>query len=183
MKSRFLSWLYLDPQTGLERQPLFWICIFIPILIALGLGIPVWSKYNLAFSNEAYSTFLEISKLPLGISSLSIPLAVLIGKLHGARQTAEQLLNTSKQIENTEQDNRTKLYLSHYGHFIDHFDKVIFFQASYGAPEEERWTIQINRKRLYQHLYPDNTLVSGIKNGDKQLVDDAQQALRNPLMI
>ncbi|MFA0348261.1 hypothetical protein AB4486_15070 [Vibrio sp. 10N.222.55.C6] len=172
MLKSMLGWLALNPKAGLERQPLFWICIFMPIVIALGLGAPVWIKYELAFTAEAYSTFLDISKLPLGVTSLAIPLAVLIGKLHGAKQAAEQLLNAQKQIRNAEQDNRTKLYLAHYEHFIDHFNTQVLFTKSYNSLGEP-WTIRFDRKQLYQNLYPHNGLIFGVGEGDTRVVDDA----------
>lgn len=170
---RMFGWLALNPKAGLERQPLFWICIFMPIAFALGLGTPVWIDYDLAFTAAAYSTFLEISKLPLGITSLAIPLAVLIGKLHGAKQAAEQLLNTQKQINNAEKDNRTKLYLAHYEHFVDHFNTQVLFTKSYDSSGEEPWTISIDRKVLYQNLYPHNGLIAGVSKGDTRVVNDA----------
>ncbi|WP_447079491.1 hypothetical protein [Vibrio alginolyticus] len=173
MLEKMLGWLALNPKAGLERQPLFWVCIFIPIVFALALGVPVWINYELTFTAEAYSTFLEISKLPLGITSLAIPLAVLIGKLHGAQQAAEQLLNTQKQISNAEQDNLTKLYLAHYEHFVDHFNTLVLFTKSYDSLKRKPWTILFDRKQLYQNLYPGNGLTKGIDKGDTRVVNDA----------
>ncbi|ELG2042939.1 hypothetical protein RAX51_001851 [Vibrio fluvialis] len=178
MLKRMLGWLTLNPRSGLERQPLFWICILMPIIIALGLGAPIWIKYNLEFTEKAYSTFMEISKLPLGVTSLAIPLAVLIGKLHGAKQTAEQILNTQKQIKNAEKDNQTKLYLAHYEHFIDHFNSHILFKKSYNLLREP-YQILLDRKQLYQNLYPRNGLILGIDKGDDRIANDALLSCSN----
>ncbi|OOE78234.1 hypothetical protein BZG72_15700 [Salinivibrio sp. PR6] len=105
--------LALNPSTGLENQWLFWLAVLTPLSLALALALPVWLEYSLSFSAKGYGTFLKISALPIGISSLSIPLGVLIGRLHGTKQTALQ-------ISEAQATNRTNLYLAHYEHFCDH---------------------------------------------------------------
>lgn len=85
MKFQSLS---LDPRKGLLGQPLLWASLFIPILFGIVFGVPVWSKYSLAFDPEAYQNFLNISQLPLAIMALAIPLTALIARAHATSQTA-----------------------------------------------------------------------------------------------
>lgn len=167
---KILSYLALNPTTGLEKQPLFWLAITIPVMIALGVAIPVWLDYSISFNEEAYSKFLSISRLPIGIISLAIPLGVLIGKLHGARQTAmqidhakKQIENTEKQISNTEKDNKTKFYLSHFDHFCKHVDFVEGALANkYEGILDDNPLPIINKLSLYRKIYPENSLEKGV---------------------
>jgi hypothetical protein len=169
--------LHLDPAVGLEKQLLFWLAIGVPIVAALCLGLPVWIHHELEFSHAAYSNFLEISKFPLGVSSLAIPLSILVGKLHGAKQAAIQIENTRRQIAsaeiqiqntltqigNTEQDNKTKLYISHFEHFCKHMDFVeAALIRSYSSIFAESVLPIVNKLALYKFIYPRNSLHSGV---------------------
>ncbi|EKO3929400.1 hypothetical protein GA787_003303, partial [Vibrio metschnikovii] len=155
--------LSLNPDDGLDKQVLFWLAVLLPIIIAVGLGIPVWIEYSLAFNAEAYDNFLKISRLPIGLSSLAIPLGVLVGKLHSAKQTARQIENAKIQITNTEQDNRTKLYLSHFEHFCKHLEYIersvctrhsqLFLEGQYPT---------LDKLSMYKLLYPQNGLIAGV---------------------
>jgi hypothetical protein len=176
--------LQLDPAVGLERQPLFWLSIGMPALLALALAIPVWSGYSLDFSQLGYETFLSISKFPIVIFSLAIPLSVLVGKLHGARQAALQIVNTRKQIENaeaqirntliqianTEQDNKTKLYLAHFDHFCKHID---FVEGALIKRHHNLFVADIdptplvNKLALYKFMYRENSLRTGAHSLDQ----------------
>ncbi|OOE94089.1 hypothetical protein [Salinivibrio sp. IB643] len=147
-----MNLIKLDPRTGLEKQLLFWLAVLLPVFLALGLAIPVWLEYSLSFSAKSYSTFLKISALPIGISSLSIPLGVLIGRLHGTKQTALQ-------INEAQATNRTNLYLSHYSHFKDHFGK----NSDYHIDLFNELSMSFHAKTLYQNIYPDNGLIYGVK--------------------
>lgn len=162
MKKRIT--LAINPEQGLERQFLFWLAIILPISLALILGIIALKDYSLAFNTNAYNTFLDISKLPIGLSSLAIPLAILVGKLHGSRQTAMQIDNTKRQILNAEQDNKTKLYLSHFDHFSKHIDLVeLNLKKRYDEILNKENISILNKLGIYRFIYPDNSLSSGIK--------------------
>ena len=155
--------LSLDPDYGLEKQFLFWLAVLLPIAIAIALGLPVWMEYDLAFDAESYETFIIISRLPIGVASLSIPLGVLVSRLHSAKQTARQIENTRVQICNTEQDNRTKLYLSHFEHFCKHLD---FVERSVCSRHKhlfkENQFPALDKLGMYKLLYPQNSLIAGI---------------------
>ncbi|WP_317919112.1 hypothetical protein [Vibrio sp. MACH09] len=155
--------LSLNPDYGLEKQFLFWVAVLLPITISVLLGVPVWTKYDLAFNAEAYEKFLKISKLPIGLASLSIPLGVLVSRLHSAKQTARQIENTQTQIRNTEQDNRTKLYLSHFEHFCT---SVEFVEHSVCSRHKllflDNQHPKLDKLGMYKLLYPQNDLINGI---------------------
>ncbi|EJV9314153.1 hypothetical protein [Vibrio vulnificus] len=160
----------LNPDYGLDKQVLFWLAVLLPIAIAVGLGIPVWIDYSLAFNAEAYDNFLKISRLPIALSSLAIPLGVLVGRLHSAKQTARQIENTQIQITNTEQDNRTKLYLSHFEHFCKHLEFIersVCTRHSQLFPEGQYPTL--DQLSMYKLIYPENGLITGVYSQGEHL--------------
>ncbi|ABZ75871.1 hypothetical protein Shal_1303 [Shewanella halifaxensis HAW-EB4] len=118
---------HFEPKDGLELQTPFWASIFIPIILFICTGIFAWSGSTPDLSAQGFITFLLISQLPIGLLALAIPLAVLTGRIHGTKQTAlqiekanVQIENTEKQILETQQKNKTDLYLAHYKHFSEH---------------------------------------------------------------
>lgn len=76
---------------SLTKQPLFWAAICWPCGISLGLGSHVWIGRAKDFSVEGYATFIEISKLPLGVLAVAIPLTAVIAAMHRSIQTAKQI--------------------------------------------------------------------------------------------
>lgn len=182
----------LNPNVGLEKQPLFWLAIVAPVLGAILLGFPVWVEYDLGFDLDAHNKFLKISKLPIGVASLAIPLGVLVGRLHGASQAAIQIENTRIQIKNTnvqienarvqisisEQDNKTKLYLSHFDHFCSHIDFIesCLIDRFSSILIDDGKSI-IDKLSMYRLLYPDNSLTGGINSLSKNFRESAKNRM------
>ncbi|WP_435037172.1 hypothetical protein [Pseudomonas neuropathica] len=161
--STLLYFLSLNPDHGLERQPLFWLTIAIPVLLAILLGLPLWITHSFEFTETGYATFLRISKLPIGVISLAIPLGVLIGKLHGAKQVAVQIENTRRQIKNTERDNNTKLYISHFEHFCKNVDFIEHsLKTRYSELLIDDTAPIINKPELYRKYYPESSIHVGV---------------------
>lgn len=159
---KLAHFISLDPTKGLEKQPVFWVLTFSPVLLALYLGYPVWSEYTFSRTTQAYEKFLEVSKLPIGISSLTIPIGVLIGRIHGTRQTAMQIEKAQRQIENTESDNKTKLFLAHYNSFMHLFGEVVSIQKDYGSLSDGVWEIKVDKSELYYNAFPYNSVTQGV---------------------
>ena len=99
-RATFYNFAYhLDPRRGLASQwPLrFWLTtILIYFVVA---GVMCWAPYELSFTPEGFDTFIDISKFPLALLSLTIPVGVFISRLHSTQQTAAQ-------IETTDMKNR-----------------------------------------------------------------------------
>ncbi|USD66834.1 hypothetical protein [Vibrio sp. SCSIO 43136] len=155
-----LNWLKLNPNLGLDKQPLFWISVLLPLVIAVGLGMPIWLNYTLEFSEAAYVRFMDISRLPLAVSTLSIPLGVLIGRIHGTKQTSLQIEKANLQLEKSQQqleltysENRKKNYLDHYAHFKEFVTNI---DAS------------ISVDRLYRQIFPSASLTNGNLEVEKE---------------
>tara|TARA_R110001583_G_scaffold41789_1_gene132925 strand:- start:155 stop:1279 length:1125 start_codon:yes stop_codon:yes gene_type:complete len=160
-----------DAKHGLGSQPLFAIAIVYPIGLFFSTGIWAWSGLVLELSADGFNQFIEISKLPLGLLALSLPLAVLTARLHGTKQTAlqimksnDQITNTLKQISETQQKNKTDLYLSHYKYFSE---CILEIETTWQLEDKEINTLNnktptVNKKRCHHYLYPDASLTNGI---------------------
>lgn len=149
--------LVLDPSKGLENQTLFWLSVVIPVIFALGLSILALHEYSWSLSVDGYETFLKANALPIGISSLAIPLGVLFGRLHGTKQTALQ-------ISEAQARNRAELYLAHYSHFKDHFED----SHRYEIELRNQKKMSFDCRRLYRNIYPNNGLINGIKDANPE---------------
>ncbi|MBB1271181.1 hypothetical protein [Shewanella sp. SR44-3] len=139
-----------DPHHGLTSQPIFWMTIIYPIALFFSTGIWIWHEYSLDISAAGYSKFIDISKLPIGLLGLSIPLSILTSRLHGTKQTALQIDKAETQIRETQQKNKTDLYLAHYKHFCDHISTL------------EDPHLSFNKKLLYKQLYPLSSISYGV---------------------
>lgn len=163
-------WKYnttFDASHGLGSQPLFWITIIYPIGLFFSTGFWAWYGYNLDISEDGFIKFVEISKLPLGLLGLSIPLAVLTARLHGTKQTALQIIKTQKQIEEAQQKNKTDLYLAHYKHFCDYLDEL---SQSFSEKELIQSTkIHFNKHVLYRWIYPESSISTGKQIKEQRL--------------
>lgn len=89
---KYMSYLLsLKAQLGLHAQLLFWLTITIPFFGFLTTGFYAWDGYELDISSQGFTTFLNISTLPIAVWGLCLPLAVLVARLHATIQTAEQI--------------------------------------------------------------------------------------------
>jgi hypothetical protein len=114
---RFKSTLALNEELGLAEQGLLWISILSPFLYFFALGAVSWSGYSISLTGDGLETFFSISALPLGALSLSLPLSVLVSRLHATKQTA-------KQIKITQQKNNIDLFHSHRKELFSYFNQV-----------------------------------------------------------
>ena len=149
--SNFIRWLKFNPKDGLVGQPLLWLCIFIPISLFLAFGFFAWSGYSLDFSASGYNTFLEISKLPLGVLALSLPCSALAIRIHATHQTALQ-------IQVTEYKNKQDAYYAHVKALHEAFSRMpdmtlLGFNEAYGFPVDNR---------LYKKIYPSSNPANGV---------------------
>jgi len=109
--------LSLHPEKGLADQGLLWVSILLPLIYFLTLGGFAWQDTTPSLSAEGFNTFIEISKLPLALLALCVPLAVLASRLHATKQTAAQLISARKK-------NNYDLFLSHRKSMIEYFSAV-----------------------------------------------------------
>jgi len=159
-----------DANHGLGSQPLFWVAITYPIGLFFSTGSWAWVGLELEITSKGFNQFIEISKLPLGLLALSIPLAVLTARLHGTKQTAlqiekanEQIANTEKQIIETQQKNKTDLYIAHYNHFQQFIESCIStYESLFDSKLKKDLDIRIDIRLLYSRWYPNSSIHYGV---------------------
>ena len=93
----FLFWFLFRVN---HRKPIFknisfWFWIFFPICFGGFMGSLIWMSLDFLLSSTGYNYFLEISKLPLGIMSLSLPSVGIYVVHYKSKQTSE-LISISK---------------------------------------------------------------------------------------
>ena len=115
--ARLKSTLTLDEERGLAEQGLLWVSIISPFLYFIALGVIVWRGHSISLTSDGLRMFFSISTLPLGALSLSLPLSVLVSRLHATKQTA-------KQIKITNQKNNIDLFHSHRKELFGYFGQI-----------------------------------------------------------
>jgi len=91
---KYLYPFHIDANRGLAEQGYLWLSILGPILYFLMFGQYSWEGYTLSISSTGLTEFLKISTLPLGLLSLSIPLSILVARIHATHQTSVQIIAT-----------------------------------------------------------------------------------------
>ncbi|YCH19846.1 hypothetical protein M1D96_11845 [Pseudomonas sp. D1-3] len=107
----------LNAEKGLAEQPPLWLGLLTPFFYALITGMYTWHPFAIEISAAGFKNFISISALPIALLSLTIPIAVLVSRLHATQQTALQI-NTSKVKNNL--DN----FYSHRKNLFEYFDRV-----------------------------------------------------------
>lgn len=169
---------HLDPRRGLASQwPLrFWLTmIFVYFLAA---GYLCWAPYTLSFTPEGFDTFIDISKFPLALLSLTIPVGVFISRLHSTQQTAAQ-------IEATDMKNRLDAFHAQRKGIVEYI-------ASLGTIElahQVSLKIQINQA-FHSVVFCNSTHETGAQEADElvmrrvmwqveSILDDLAQLIPN----
>ncbi|SFH43883.1 hypothetical protein [Pseudomonas sp. NFACC45] len=169
---------HLDPRRGLASQwPLrFWLTmIFVYFLAA---GYLCWAPYTLSFTPEGFDKFIDISKFPLALLSLTIPVGVFISRLHSTQQTAAQ-------IEATDMKNRLDAFHAQRKGIVEYI-------ASLGTIElahQVSLKIQINQA-FHSVVFCNSTHETGAQEADElvmrqvmwqveSILDDLAQLIPN----
>lgn len=116
-KERWISALTMHPDQGLVRQGLLWVSILVPFFYGLAAGMIVWSPYTISLTPEGINNFVRISTFPLALFSLSLPLTILVSRLHATAQTANQ-------ITLTRYKNNIDSFYSHRKEMFSYFSQI-----------------------------------------------------------
>lgn len=114
---------------SLTSQKMFWAAIFVPVLSFLYFGAFAWLGKSVDLSSEGLNKFIDISKLPLGLLSLSIPFVAIITSLHRSIQTAAQISTANNQIALVKKKNSLDELFLREKNFVD---KCAFIEAQVG---------------------------------------------------
>lgn len=141
----------------LTEQYLFWATLRIPLVSFIWFGCFAWANIELSMDADGYNTFLSASKLPLGLLSLSIPLAVIVNNVH-------RTIQTNKQIEETEKKNKNDIFYSHQKFIIENINSIktgeIDIKYPYGMFTFE---LKISKPfKLYKEIFPYSSINDNI---------------------
>lgn len=107
----------LQTDKGVGEQPVFWLSIAIPVVLAFITGWIALQGKSLSLSADGFKEFLSISTLPLIFLGTSVPLSTLVWRLHATRQTAEQIIVTRLK-------NNVDAFYAHRKALVDYFSYV-----------------------------------------------------------
>ncbi|MEC6746830.1 hypothetical protein [Pseudomonas qingdaonensis] len=152
------KWYNLD-HSSLLRQGMFWSGIFIPLFSFLFFGCFAWIGYHPDLSADGLNNFISISKLPLGLLSLSIPLVAIVASVHRSIQTKEQISSAMAQINLAEKKNSLDEYYAREKNFVE---KCAFIEKKTGIlkvqlkKERVEHTVSISSPhKLFKAIYKD----------------------------
>lgn len=107
----------LDADRGLAEQGYLWLSILTPAIYFIVFGTFAWNGYSPSLTSEGFSEFIRISALPIALLSLSIPLTVLVARVHATHQT-------SVQIATTRHKNNIDAYYAHRKAMFEYFGSL-----------------------------------------------------------
>lgn len=105
-----------DHEQLLKQRP-FQVALIVPFFSFLYFGVMSWWGHTPKFDSEGMSVFLDISKLPLLILSLTLPLGALTANIHRTYQI-------KRQIDLSEEKNLSDIYYAHNKYYVETFSKI-----------------------------------------------------------
>lgn len=137
----------------LTEQPLFTAALLIPFISFIAFGLISWIGHSPQLDGEGLNNFIEISKLPLALLSLSVPFGVIVNNIH-------RTIQTNTQINEAQVKNKNDLYYSHQKNTIEHLEKIeeqkLPFQENPDDGDEDGkdYVVVIEKPlRLYRKIY------------------------------
>ncbi|GEM_PF-793917 len=129
----------------LTHQPLFKAALIIPITSFFLLGSIVWIGHGIKLDTDGFNNFLNISKLPLAVLSLSIPLGVVVNNIH-------RTIQTDKQIKEAQRKNTIDGFYAHRKNTIEIIEKIeLQCLMIYGIKYQMKFN---NSYSCYKAYYP-----------------------------
>ncbi|WP_122532784.1 hypothetical protein [Pseudomonas viridiflava] len=120
-KGRIRSAFALDTSEGLIKQGLLWASILAPILSGFAMGFWAWKGNSILLSSTGFENFLKISLVPLGIMSISLPLAGLVARIHSTQQAAKQIYQAEVQIRINSFKSNLDAFYAHRKGLVEYF--------------------------------------------------------------
>lgn len=147
----------------LTAQYLFKQAIRIPFLSALFFGFLSWMGHVPRFDSEGFNNFILISKLPIGLLSLTIPFVAVVNNMH-------RTIQTNTQIEEAQKKNTSDSYYSHFKYITDYFSNLpkrnLDLRVTYNNDINYEYCISYP-VHLYKFLFSRNSPHAGIFDTDK----------------
>lgn len=118
---RLTTAFVLDTSEGLIKQGLLWASILAPLINGFALGFWAWKSYGPLFNPEGFAEFIKISLLPLGVMSISLPLAGLVSRVHSTQQAAKQIQQAETQIKINSFKSNLDAFYAHRKGLVEYF--------------------------------------------------------------
>ncbi|EFF0242258.1 hypothetical protein G3P84_002153 [Escherichia coli] len=168
----------------LTKQNLFKQSIRIPIISSLYFGIFSWMGHSPQFDADGFSNFIEISKLPIALLSLSIPFVAIVANIHRTIQTENQIRKTQQQIDLVTEKNRSDAYYAHLKNYSDMFKTLPSFTLSRRDNTTfEKDTIKlsvVHTYSLYKKIFTKSSISTGYNNEvDKSFLEKLENIYNN----
>ena len=144
-----------EKHTPLKNWPYFWLALAIPLLSAVAIAASI--KYSdssigqLCGSSACWTNFIIFFKVPIAIASLAIPIAGIFVAMHRSDETAIQIKNSQRQIDEAFANNKFGNYLKHRDSFIN-----LVLAGQERLPQKES-RVKINASALYEKIFPKNS--------------------------
>lgn len=149
----------------LTSQQLFWAALIIPFSAFIIVGIICWYGKSLRLDSIGFDNFLSISKLPLALLSLCLPLGVVVNNVH-------RTIQTDKQIKEAERKNKADGFYSHRKNTIEMFENLPFKSIFI---IDKKYKIEFeNNYTTYKYCYPDASINSMIYDADEEFTGRIQ---------
>lgn len=159
----------------LTNQYLFKQALRIPCISSLYYGVLSWVGHTPQFNNEGFTNFIEISKLPIALLSLTIPFVIVVNNIH-------RTIQTDKQIEEAKRKNISDSFYSHFKHVVDYFTnlppKKNVLDVNYAVNFKQEFKIN-SPIHLYKFIYNENSPTNGVLGTDKNYMQKLTDLLVN----
>ncbi|MEH8989649.1 hypothetical protein RAF82_26455 [Klebsiella pneumoniae] len=159
----------------LTKQYLFKQSLRIPCLSSLYFGAFSWIGHSPQFNSDGFTNFIEISKLPIAILSLTIPFVVVVNNIH-------RTIQTDKQIEEAKRKNISDGYYSHFKHVVDYFTNLPSKALELDFPEIKKTKHEFKFNypiHLYKFIYDENNPTHGVLNTNRMYMKKLTDLLVN----
>lgn len=154
----------------LTHQLLFWAAITIPVIFFFTFGLIAWLGYHVQLDGEGFSTFIEISKLPIALLSLSIPFSIIVNNIHRTIQTEAQIVEAQKK-------NMLDRFYAHRKNTIETFQNLPFEHLEVMGQEI---TLAIkNSYKEYMEYFPDASINNDIFEPNVQKLESVASWLNS----
>lgn len=144
----------------LKHKPLsqtisFWVALTMPILLGAVLGVVVGVNSSLGsvcVSSACINYFIEVYKVPITISSLSLPLVAMVAAIQRSKEAFVQIKYGHKQYAEAVKNNSIGNYLKH----REGFYKLVENFCAAESINKSSCVISVDVGYLYMRLFPDN---------------------------
>lgn len=143
----------------LSQTVSFWLALATPIVLGLGLGVVIGMNSSLGgvcLSTICINYFIEVYKVPITISGLSLPLVAMVAAIQRSKEAFVQIRNGQKQYSEAVSNNR-------FGNFLKHregFYKLVENFREIESNNRDSSEVLVDVGYLYIRLFPKNSFRS-----------------------